>query len=185
VPLTRRQLLVWVRAAVPPVVCCRRRPHPTHCDQRGVREGRQSSGGSGQRQPGGGSSLESGEEGERQRPRLGFGCQQRRWRAAERHHPTGCERMGTAALQTLQEPILLLPRSAFEGSSQTPTHARRRTHPVPPSPPSLVSWDAHGFGLHAWLRAAGLLVQCGRESARAGTAGVPKKLDDGPRWAYW
>jgi hypothetical protein len=37
--------------------------------------------------------------------KVGFGWQQRRWRAAERHHPTGRERMGSPTLQTLQEPI--------------------------------------------------------------------------------
>jgi hypothetical protein len=31
------------------------------------------------------------------------------WRAAERHHTTGRERMGTPTLQALQDPILLLP----------------------------------------------------------------------------
>jgi hypothetical protein len=31
------------------------------------------------------------------------------WRAAERRHPTGHERTGSPTLQTLQEPILLLP----------------------------------------------------------------------------
>jgi hypothetical protein len=43
----------------------------------------------------------------------GFGFQQRRWRAAERCHPTGRERMGSPTLQTLQEPILLLPWVCF------------------------------------------------------------------------
>jgi hypothetical protein len=38
-----------------------------------------------------------------------FGFQQRRWRAAERRHPAGHERMGSPTLQTLQDPILLLP----------------------------------------------------------------------------
>jgi hypothetical protein len=36
-----------------------------------------------------------------------FGFQQRRWRAAERRHPTDRERMGSPTLQTLQDPILL------------------------------------------------------------------------------
>jgi hypothetical protein len=31
------------------------------------------------------------------------------WRAAERRHPTGRERMGHANLRTLQDPILLKP----------------------------------------------------------------------------
>jgi hypothetical protein len=35
-----------------------------------------------------------------------FGFQQRRWRAAERRHPTGRERLGSPTLQTLQDPIL-------------------------------------------------------------------------------
>jgi hypothetical protein len=42
-------------------------------------------------------------------PRLGF-----RWRPAERGHPTGRERMGSSTLQTLPDPILLLPWSAFD-----------------------------------------------------------------------
>jgi hypothetical protein len=45
--------------------------------------------------------------------REGLGRQQRRWRAAERRHPTGCERMGSSTLQTLQEPILLPPCASF------------------------------------------------------------------------
>jgi hypothetical protein len=36
------------------------------------------------------------------------------WRAAERRHPTGCERMDSPTLQTLQDPILLLPWACFE-----------------------------------------------------------------------
>ena len=34
--------------------------------------------------------------------------------AAERHHPTGRERTASPTLQTLQDPILLLPGSAFQ-----------------------------------------------------------------------
>ena len=37
---------------------------------------------------------------------------QRRWRAAEHRHPTGRERMGSTTVQILQDPIVLLPRSA-------------------------------------------------------------------------
>jgi hypothetical protein len=37
----------------------------------------------------------------------------RRWRAAERRYPTGRERMGSPTLQSLQDPILLLPWSCF------------------------------------------------------------------------
>jgi hypothetical protein len=44
---------------------------------------------------------------------LVFGFQPRRWRLAERRHPTGRERMGSPTLKTLQEPILLLPRLCF------------------------------------------------------------------------
>jgi hypothetical protein len=41
---------------------------------------------------------------------------QQRWRAAERHHRTGCEMMGSPTLQTLQDPILLLEKSrTFSG----------------------------------------------------------------------
>jgi hypothetical protein len=44
-----------------------------------------------------------------------IGFQQRRSNtAAERRHPTGRETMGSPTLQTLQEPILLLPGPAFE-----------------------------------------------------------------------
>ena len=41
----------------------------------------------------------------------GFGFRQ--FRAAERGHPTGRERMGSPALQTHQDPILLLPWLCF------------------------------------------------------------------------
>jgi hypothetical protein len=41
--------------------------------------------------------------------------QQRRWRAAERRHPTGRERTGSPTLQTHQDPILLLPWLCFRG----------------------------------------------------------------------
>jgi hypothetical protein len=37
------------------------------------------------------------------------------WRAAERRHPTGRERMGSPTLQTLQDPILLLSGACFQG----------------------------------------------------------------------
>ena len=40
---------------------------------------------------------------------FGFGFEQSRWSAAERLHPTGRETMGSPTLQTLEEPILLLP----------------------------------------------------------------------------
>jgi hypothetical protein len=36
------------------------------------------------------------------------------WRAEERRHPTGCEKMGSPTLQTHQDPILLLPWLWFE-----------------------------------------------------------------------
>ena len=38
-----------------------------------------------------------------------------RWRAIERRHPTGRERMSSPTLQTLQDPILRLPRLCFRG----------------------------------------------------------------------
>jgi hypothetical protein len=47
-----------------------------------------------------------------------FGFQQRRWRAAERRHPTGRERMVTPILQTLQDPILLTPWVCFRGGAE-------------------------------------------------------------------
>jgi hypothetical protein len=37
------------------------------------------------------------------------------WRAPERRHATGRERLGSPTLQTLQEPILLLPWVCFRG----------------------------------------------------------------------
>jgi hypothetical protein len=42
--------------------------------------------------------------------------QQLAWRAAERRHPTGRERMGSPSLQTFQDPILLLPWVCFRGA---------------------------------------------------------------------
>jgi hypothetical protein len=50
-------------------------------------------------------------------PDLGFGSQ-RGWRAAERRHPTGRERMGQSTSQTLQDPILLLPWLCFRGGGK-------------------------------------------------------------------
>ena len=48
----------------------------------------------------------------------------RRWRAAERRHPTGRERMGSPTLRTLQDPILLLPWLCFRVAAfQTPNGA--------------------------------------------------------------
>jgi hypothetical protein len=41
-------------------------------------------------------------------------------RAAERHHPTGGERMVTPILQTLQNPILLMPWLCFRGGFPNP-----------------------------------------------------------------
>ena len=46
---------------------------------------------------------------------LGLRLPVRRWRAAERRHPTGRERMGSPTLQTLQDPILLLRWVYFRG----------------------------------------------------------------------
>jgi hypothetical protein len=46
-------------------------------------------------------------------PRVRFS--QRRWRAAERRHPTGRERMGSPTLQMLHDPILLLHCVCFRG----------------------------------------------------------------------
>ena len=40
-------------------------------------------------------------------------------RAAERRHPTNRERMGSPTLQTLQDPILMLPWVCFRGAFQT------------------------------------------------------------------
>jgi hypothetical protein len=45
----------------------------------------------------------------------GFGFQKRRWRAAERGHPTDRESMGSLTLQTHQDPILLPPWLCFRG----------------------------------------------------------------------
>jgi hypothetical protein len=50
--------------------------------------------------------------------------QQRRWRAAERRHPTGRERMGSPTLQTFQDPLLLLPWVCFRGGG-FPSKPRR------------------------------------------------------------
>jgi hypothetical protein len=49
------------------------------------------------------------------------------WRAAERGYLAGCERMGSPTLQTLQDPILLLPWVCFGGGGGG------RIQAVPPS----------------------------------------------------
>jgi hypothetical protein len=60
-----------------------------------------------------------------------------RWRAAERRHPRGCERVGSPTLQTLQEPILLLPWSAFEvGGGDTLLDSCRCQSCLSPTSPS-------------------------------------------------
>jgi hypothetical protein len=57
-----------------------------------------------------------------------FARLRRWWRAAERRHPSGRERMGSPTLQTLQYPILLLPClcfrvAAFQTLARGPLHA--------------------------------------------------------------
>ena len=48
--------------------------------------------------------------------RKGFGFQRRQRRTAECRHPTGRERRGSPALQTLQDPILLDPWLSLHGA---------------------------------------------------------------------
>jgi hypothetical protein len=73
-------------------------------------------------------------------------------RGAERHHPTGRDRVGSPALQTLQDPILLLPWLCFRGGGFPNLHpkgnapgARGRTQ-CPPACPQVGprSWAAAG-----------------------------------------
>jgi hypothetical protein len=56
---------------------------------------------------------------------------EQQWRAAERRHPTGRERMGSPALQTRQYPILLTPWVCFRAAFQTFFNADRCMYVVP------------------------------------------------------
>ena len=60
----------------------------------------------------------------------GFAFQQRRWRAAERRHPTGHERLGSPTLQTPQDPILL-PWVCFRGDGFPKPFCRGRAGGTP------------------------------------------------------
>jgi hypothetical protein len=66
----------------------------------------------------------------------GFSNPKPGWRAAERRHPTGRERMGSPNLQTLQEPILPTPWVCFRGGGQTLTFpwSMRASSPAAGSP---------------------------------------------------
>jgi hypothetical protein len=68
------------------------------------------------------------EDGARGIPKVGalsqMGFQQRRWRAAERGHPTGRERIDSATIQTLHDPILLAPWLGFRGGGFPPCEHR-------------------------------------------------------------
>jgi hypothetical protein len=66
----------------------------------------------------------------------GFSNPKPGWRAAERRHPTGRERMGSPTLQTLQEPILPTPWVCFRGGGQTLTFpwSMRASSPAAGSP---------------------------------------------------
>jgi hypothetical protein len=50
------------------------------------------------------------------------------WRAAERRHPTGRGRKGSPTLQTLQDPILLLPWVCSQGGGFPALPQRQHTH---------------------------------------------------------
>ena len=58
---------------------------------------------------------------------LGFCFQQRRWREAERRHPTGREIMNSPTRLTLQDPILLTPWLYFRGGGFPNAFGARHT----------------------------------------------------------